>query len=161
MGALPFEHGRRRLGRRPPQRHAVVAGDGEPRALRREGDAARRAGQVEAPLAAIGEADRDLPAGGEGDGVAGAGGDVVDPFPRALGQRAGPRRSLRRGDEAVVAAGDEALAVDGPRRRQDRAGMDRDGGLRLAGDQPHRAVAKGKGGGFAEEGGLDDEGVEG
>ena len=39
--------------------------------------------------------------------------------------------------------------------------MDRDGGLRLAGDQPHRAVAKGEGGGVAEEGGLDDEGVEG
>ena len=39
--------------------------------------------------------------------------------------------------------------------------MNRDGGLRLAGDQPHRAVAKGEGGGVAEEGGLDDEGVEG
>ena len=38
--------------------------------------------------------------------------------------------------------------------------MDRDGGLRLAGDQPHRAVAKGEGGGVAEEGGLDDEGGE-
>ena len=161
MGALPLERRRRRLGRRPPQGDAVVAGDGEPRSLRRKGDAARGAGQVEAPFAPVGEADGDLAAGGEGDGVAGAGGDVVDPLPRALGDAGDGAGRVGRGDEAVVAAGDEAPAVDGARGGQDRAGMDRDARLGLAGDEAHRAVAKGEGGGLAEEDGVDDEGGEG
>ena len=39
--------------------------------------------------------------------------------------------------------------------------MDRDARLGFTGDQPHRAVAEGEGGDVAEEGGVDDEGVEG
>ena len=69
--------------------------------------------------------------------------------------------AVRRGDEAVVAAGDEAPAVDGARGGQDRAGMDRDARLGLAGEEAHRAVAEGEGGGVAEEDGVDDEGGEG
>ena len=54
MRALPRQRHRRGLRARPPQRDAVVAGDRETQALRREGEPADGAVVIEGALAAVG-----------------------------------------------------------------------------------------------------------
>ena len=87
---------------------------------------------------------------------------MVDPLPRPLGEAVTAPAESVDGNEAVVAAGDEALSIarGGGRRRMAPPWTATDS-RRRAVDKPHAAVAERKGRRLAEEGGVDDEGAEG
>src|SRR6185437_1836457 len=116
----------------------VVAGDGKAEALGGKGKAADGPRMVERPLAAICKANHRLPADREGNRAIRAGGDLIDPFLRALGNALHSTVRVGQRDQSIIAAGEQSLAVEGPRGGEDRARVDGDGGSGLAADEPNR-----------------------
>ena len=126
--AGPFQPLRRRNHVRKPQRHAVVVGEREPQALRREckrADARRRLERL--VLALVPAHERGL-AGGPCNRAVGMDRDVVDPAAFCVGHenRALALR-IERDHVAVVAAGDDPRTIRS--RRQDRAAVNGDRNL--------------------------------
>ena len=140
---------RRHVGK--PQRHAVVMGDRKPQALRRKGEATDRRGHIEGLVLALAAADEGRLAGRPRHRAIGMQRDIVDPAPLCIG---GEYRRLalcvQRDDLAVIAAGDDALAVG--HRAEHGAAVDGDG-RDFARCIDHRRVLLGadEDGGIAEE----------
>ena len=149
--ALPLQHLRRSLGVRKPERHAVVVGDGQTHAFRREGQAANGGLHLDRARLALAGLHESLFAGRPGHRTVGARGDVIDPAALRVGRNR-PAFALRIGREhlAVIAAGNDRDAVG--RGRQNAAPVDRQPLLvALVGDQQHRLLAEHKGRRAAEQ----------
>ena len=153
MRARPFEFGGLAFGGGEMQRRAVVASDSDAHPLRREGDAFHRARMVEGLHLAVGEAHEGGAAAGIGDGALRTGRDRRHPFARHLGERLG--RAVRAGERhlAVLAAGDQRLAVPG-HRRAEQSVMRRDG-FRAVVEAVDRPVGQCEMRDVVEEGGGD------
>ena len=140
MRALPIEDLGRPLHVREPERGAVVMRQGEPVALRREGEPAHGRGRREGLFAALFVARRDALADRKGEAAARVQGERVDPA-FCLGE--GFRRAVRscRGDTAIIAAGDDARPV--ARRQQHRAaGVRRHAPAGAVRDEEHVAIGE-------------------
>ena len=108
-----------------PQRHAIVMCNGHPQALRRKRQPADGRRHVEGFHFALAALDKRGLAGRPRHRAIGMQRDIVDPAPLCIGGEHGHRAlGIERCELAVVAAGDDALAVR--RRAQDGTAVDRD-----------------------------------
>ena len=150
MRAGPFQKFRLRRHVGKPQRHAVVMGDRYAQSLGRERKPADGRGRIETFFLALAAADERGLAGRPGRGAIGMQRDVIDPAPFCVGrQHRDLALGVKRDDLAIVAAGDDALAV----RRRTQNGAAMDGDLRdfarpvhhrrvLLGADKHRGIAE-------------------
>ncbi len=160
MRALPGQGLGRGVEVGVPQRRPAVMRHREPVSLGREGESAGGRGRLEHLFPALGIAGDHALARRERDPAVGMQGQGVDPGGTLRGRdRLGRAAGLDRDDPAVVASGDEALAVAG--RHQDPGlGMGLDPrGLATLMDEQHRPVAEGQGEGPAEPVRRDDVGA--
>ena len=109
MGAGPFELGRLAVGGGEVQRRAVVAGDADANALRREGDRLDCARVGQFLDLAVGEADEGAAARGPGNGALRACGDGADPLAAGLAELRRTAVGGDREDLAVLAPGPQAI----------------------------------------------------
>lgn len=114
MGTLPFQGFRLGLHVWEPEGGAVVMGDRQPVTFGREGKAARGGGHFEVLFPPLVVAGDDPLARSIGKGTTCIDGERVDPGTFGFGQGFRRAVSTRDGHTAVIAAGDEALAVAGP-----------------------------------------------
>ncbi len=125
MRAGPFQEFRIRGHVGKPQRHTIVMCDGDAQSLRRESEPADGRRHVEGFHFALAALDKRGLAGGPRHRAIGMQRDIVDPAPFGVGGEHRHRAlGVERGELAIIAAGDNALAIG--RRAQDRAAMDGD-----------------------------------
>ncbi len=110
---------------RKPEREAVVVGDGEAQAFRREGKAADGRGHLDGALRALASAHEGLSARRPRERADGADRHVIDPTLLGIGGNGGAV-SLRvdRHHLAVVAAGHDAVGIGGSRKDSAAVGRD-------------------------------------
>jgi hypothetical protein len=106
--ACPFELDRLALGGREMQRHAVVAGNPDAHAFRRESDAFDGARMLELSCFAVRETDVGTAPDGEGDCTLRSGRDAGHPLATDLGQDLDGAFDADRRDFAVLAAGNQS-----------------------------------------------------
>ena len=156
-----MENKRENMDCEGPVEHRLVGRrGGEPQPLGQETDAADRLLVGEFDDGAIGEPHPGHPPGGAGDRPLRPLGELVEPLARFLEQRLARPVGRRPRHPAVVAGGEQCLAVGGEDRGEDAAvvGLDAVRDLAVADLDP--AVAEGEDRRLAEEAAGDDIGVE-